>query len=158
MGSTLLRVGLRNCSGHGYSGAVKLDQLGNRLRNLRKSEGLTVKEVSSSTGVGSSQIGHIEGGRRMPPLPTLEAFAEAVNHRLELRLIKNSEDLTEVAVSPDLVDAVEILDGLDGLDRRLALQLLRQMSELSDDAKRMMLGMLQVVHDTRADRQVASHD
>lgn len=51
----------------------------NRLRNLRTSMHLTIKELASLSSVSASEISWIETGRTKPKLATLEKLAKALN-------------------------------------------------------------------------------
>lgn len=49
--------------------------LGDRLRQLRNSRGLTQREVAEKLDIGVSTLGMYEGGRREPDLETLKRLA-----------------------------------------------------------------------------------
>lgn len=52
--------------------------LGTNLREARKKLGLTQEEVARRSGVHSTEVSRIEGGRRDPKVSTLERLAKAV--------------------------------------------------------------------------------
>jgi transcriptional regulator with XRE-family HTH domain len=53
--------------------------LGAELRALRETRGLSLRQVTDSTGIAHSSLVAIESGRRYPTLRTLEALAECLN-------------------------------------------------------------------------------
>jgi transcriptional regulator with XRE-family HTH domain len=52
--------------------------LGTNLREARKRLGLTQEQVAQRSGVHSTEVSRIEGGRRDPKVSTLERLAKAV--------------------------------------------------------------------------------
>jgi transcriptional regulator with XRE-family HTH domain len=53
---------------------------GNKLKRLRRSQGLTQRELSDSSGVAQSTIVHIEQGQSREPHPgTLRKLARALD-------------------------------------------------------------------------------
>lgn len=52
--------------------------LGTNLREARKRLDLTQEEVARRSGVHSTEISRIEGGKRDPKVSTLERLAKAV--------------------------------------------------------------------------------
>ncbi len=59
------------------------NRFGRHLCNLRKSKGLTQKELAFATDVSISQISRIERGLINPTLSTLHAIAESLEISLE---------------------------------------------------------------------------
>lgn len=54
-------------------------KISNTLRNLRKENNLTLKELSAKSGISISFISDIENGRRNPSIDTLTTLAKALN-------------------------------------------------------------------------------
>ena len=52
--------------------------LGTNLREARKRLGLTQEQVAERSGVHSTEVSRIEGGKRDPKVSTLERLARAV--------------------------------------------------------------------------------
>ena len=52
--------------------------LGSNLREARKRLGLTQEQVAERSGVHSTEISRIEGGKRDPQVSTLRKLAKAV--------------------------------------------------------------------------------
>jgi len=129
---------------------MKIHQIGQRLRAIRKAADLRTRDVAEKVSLAASQIGHIEAGRRMPPLPTLARIAAAMNHRLEIRFVPHHDALQTVHLSNELAEAVDVLEGTEGLDREVSLALLSQITALSEEAKVMILAMLQAAHAHRS--------
>lgn len=74
--------------------------LGRRIRHFRRSRGLTLADVAEATGSSTTQLSHIENGRREPRLSALSSIAAAVG--------VNVTDLLEAAPPPDRRAALEI--------------------------------------------------
>ena len=51
----------------------------NRIRELRKAQGLTLKQVAKIVGTSDQQISHLEKGRRRLTAQWMERLAEALN-------------------------------------------------------------------------------
>src|SRR3954467_13011823 len=57
---------------------VDLVPLGQRLRHLRRSKGMTLEQLSAAVGRAPSQLSLIENGKREPKLSILQAIAGAL--------------------------------------------------------------------------------
>lgn len=57
--------------------------IGQKLREIRESKGLTRKKLSESTGLTVQAITQVETGRRQPAFQTLVALAQALNISLD---------------------------------------------------------------------------
>lgn len=55
---------------------MNYDDLGKRIRLLRKQRGMTQEQLANETGMSPSFIGHIERGTRKVSLDTLSLIAE----------------------------------------------------------------------------------
>lgn len=53
-------------------------QIGNRIKELRKEAGLTLKQLAKATELSAPLISKIENGLAMPSLPTLRLIADAL--------------------------------------------------------------------------------
>ena len=60
-----------------------LDQLGPRLRVLRRAAGLTLQQVAGLTGIGVSTLSRMEAGQRRPSLDLLVPLAAAYQTPLD---------------------------------------------------------------------------
>lgn len=54
---------------------MNYDELGKRIRSLRKKQGMTQEQLANETGMSPSFIGHIERGTRKVSLDTLTDIA-----------------------------------------------------------------------------------
>lgn len=98
-------------------------KVGQRIKELRESAGLTQKELGDKAGVSESYVGHIEGGRReSPSLPILIALCKALNYNLADLLLDIGIELSDTT---DLEDwERQVLRGLRSLpDRQRELQI-----------------------------------
>jgi predicted transcriptional regulator len=63
------------------------------LLNARKEAGLTQADVAARMGTKTSAVARLEAGggskKHSPSVATLRKYAEAVGHRLEIRLVRD---------------------------------------------------------------------
>lgn len=59
-----------------------LPNIGEQIRRLRIAGGLTQHELACRTGSTQPAVAHLEAGRRIPTLATLEKVARALGHDL----------------------------------------------------------------------------
>ena len=64
--------------------------IGVKLKNLRKSGKLTLKQVATATGFSLALISQIENGKISPPIPTLARLARY--YRVEIGFFFVEED------------------------------------------------------------------
>lgn len=102
-------------------------QLKDHLRELRKSNKLTLRNLAEATGLSVSYMSDIERGRTSPSLKTLEALAEALGVSVTVLLTGvetvNTVDvsnlplgLSELTSDPDFKDEIND-DWLDLLSK-----------------------------------------
>jgi transcriptional regulator with XRE-family HTH domain len=60
--------------------------VGEQIRRLRVTAGLTQRELANRTGSTQPAVAHLEAGRRTPTLVTLEKVARALGHDLVIVL------------------------------------------------------------------------
>ena len=53
--------------------------LSDRLRSIREQKNLTQGDIEERTGLKRSYVSHLEHGRTIPSLATLEKFAQALD-------------------------------------------------------------------------------
>lgn len=53
-------------------------KLGKRIREIRKSAGLTQEKLSIATGISQTYISGVENGTRNPSIKTLDKFSKAL--------------------------------------------------------------------------------
>jgi transcriptional regulator with XRE-family HTH domain len=105
-------------------------EIGDKLRNIRKENKLTLKEVSLMTGISISFISDIENKRRNPSVETLKILADAFG-------IPASELLEGNSISNDNPD---VLNGLDEDVKDIMLKI----NKLSKENKKKALKMLDI--------------
>ncbi len=62
--------------------------LAQQIKDLRNKRRMTQTELAEAANVGLSFIAKVEGGDRLPSMTTLEAIAQALGARVEIRLVK----------------------------------------------------------------------
>ena len=61
-------------------------QAGALIKEVRKSKGLTQKELGEQLGIGESRISKYESGKQNPTLATLQKIADTLNVKIKLAL------------------------------------------------------------------------
>jgi len=85
------------------SGNVKVS-LGNRIRFIRKTRGLTLDEVAKRCGIFKSNLSKIEKGQRNPTTDTLEKIAKAL--QCSIRDFFEPEYVKDPNLPPGLQDLI----------------------------------------------------
>ncbi|AOS63615.1 helix-turn-helix domain-containing protein [Actinoalloteichus hymeniacidonis] len=75
-----------------------LNTIGPRLRSLRRSRGITLAELSESTGISTSTLSRLESGQRRPTLELLLLLARA--HRTTLDELAHFAKIEDPRVRP----------------------------------------------------------
>ena len=70
-------------------------ELARQVIRLRLQRGLTQKELAERVGTQQSGISRLEGMNQMPSLSFLQRVAEALNARVQIRLVPKEEALRE---------------------------------------------------------------
>ena len=115
---------------------TKPDEIGNRIRSLRTSLGMTQEELGRKIGYSESSISRIENGYGSQNLEVLSSLASALDTTLD-KLIKEerdvNEDKTKIADEQKIewYDAVcELMQMGFSLDRNSARDLIGAANEL----------------------------
>ena len=58
-----------------------------RIKEVRKSKGITQKELAERTGITQADISRIENGTRNPSLAMVKRIAEGLGMRLKLEFV-----------------------------------------------------------------------
>jgi transcriptional regulator with XRE-family HTH domain len=83
--------------------AAVLDQVGGRLRRLRKSRRLTLTGVSETTGISKSTLSRLENGGRRPTLELLLALSHVYRVPLDDLVAAPEEGDPRIRLRPDRV-------------------------------------------------------
>ncbi|MGG1617432.1 helix-turn-helix domain-containing protein [Paenibacillus sp. NRS-1782] len=101
-----------------------LDLVGTRIRDIRKSKGLSQEALAEKAGFNSSYIGFIERAERNISLKNLEKIAKALNvgvYQL-LTYVKENDELAEEDSSIKTI--LTLLRTRESKDTELALKIL----------------------------------
>jgi transcriptional regulator with XRE-family HTH domain len=98
--------------------------LGMRVREIRKTRGLSQERLAEKVGVDPKQISRIEGGKSAPSFETLEAIA--IHLQVEMKDLLDFQHLVPEERVED--QAVRLLEGMDDQTKRLAVRILRTMT------------------------------
>ena len=74
-----------------------------KMRDLRREKGLTMKELADIVGVGEAAISTYETGKREPSLGVLCAISEALGCSLDLLVTGKEKDRSEERSSDELL-------------------------------------------------------
>ncbi len=88
--------------------------LGSRIKELRKSKGLSQDRLSEEIGIDPKHLSRIELGKSFPYMETLEAIAKALQVDL-----KDLFDFSHLATQT--IDKKQIMELLDGLNQERLL-------------------------------------
>lgn len=101
-----------------------LELVGTRIRDIRKSKGLSQEALAEKAGFNSSYIGFIERAERNISLKNLEKIAQALNVSVYqlLTYVKENDELTEEDLS--VKNILTLLRTREAKDTELALKIL----------------------------------
>ena len=117
------------------------EDLGPRLKRLRKERGRTQTQVGEVAGVSRQQVDHIESGRRLPTLGTLDGIAEALGRTVHISFPGSGEgDTVSVDIHADVLPQVVALEKLTPEERKLVALLCEVLPNLTPE----VVGMLRV--------------
>lgn len=85
-------------------GTIK-KQLGQRIKEIRKSKGLTQEKLAEIVGIGTSNISYIETGKFAPSIENFERIAEALDVEPHELYMFSSKSINEI--KKELFNALE---------------------------------------------------
>ena len=95
--------------------------LGERIKELRKSRGLTQEQFAECIGVEQKHVSRIERGKSFPTIERLEMITQALNVSM-----RDIFDFVHLAESRNqAVDIETMLKGLDEESRAIAYKVIR---------------------------------
>ena len=88
-----------------------MNKLSERLANLRKNKGLTLRELSEELGeIKEATISRYENGHREPKLDTLLKIADYFDCSVDYLLgRKNYRDIEEIIEKPEKINEIEMM-------------------------------------------------
>lgn len=97
----------------------------NRIKELRKENNLTLRELSEKTGISFGALGNQENGRRKPKKSTLEKIANEFDVSVEYlqgkSIYRNTDDLLNKIASIPNNEKNEFIEHLNSYDLKLIL-------------------------------------
>ncbi|MDQ0493874.1 helix-turn-helix domain-containing protein [Paenibacillus brasilensis] len=101
-----------------------LELVGTRIRDIRKSKGLSQEALAEKAGFNSSYIGFVERAERNISLKNLEKIAKALNVSVNqlLTYVKENDELTEEDLS--IKHILSLLRTREAKDTEMALKVL----------------------------------
>ena len=80
---------------------VKVSALGDRLRSAREARGLTLDQLSASTGISKAHLSRLESGARQPSVGILVELAGALGTRVGTLLGEDADGAPLATFTPD---------------------------------------------------------
>jgi len=112
------------------------NQLGEKIRRLRKQMGLTQEELGERANIHYSYVGQVERGDKMPSLKTLKKLATALNTPVQYLLEEPSTYGTSENILPEAVaEFRQLIAGRSQEEVRFCLGLLREILQFLDRQK-----------------------
>ncbi|GFN37178.1 helix-turn-helix domain-containing protein [Tepidimicrobium xylanilyticum] len=88
-----------------------MSKLGEKIKKLRESYGMTIKDLSDKSGVGQSTISEIETGKaKNPKSETLAKIANALNVTVDTLLVEKWDD--KYNPNGELAEQVKFIESL----------------------------------------------
>jgi transcriptional regulator with XRE-family HTH domain len=81
--------------------ALKVSALGDRLRSAREARGLTLDQLSASTGISKAHLSRLESGARQPSVGILVELAGALGTRVGTLLGEDAGGAPLTTFTPD---------------------------------------------------------
>ena len=97
----------------------------NRIRDVRRDRGLTMRELGAVLGVSESAISQYETGKRQPDYESLLRLSEYFNVTVGYLLGVEEEQKPPEALSDERF--AELFNGLDARDQDTVLRLMQSM-------------------------------
>lgn len=73
---------------HAYENLKPEFAIARQLIGARKRAGLSQAEVALKMGTTQSAVARLESGQRLPALSSLQRYADAIGHKLDVRLVQ----------------------------------------------------------------------
>ena len=81
--------------------ALRVSALGDRLRSAREGHGLTLDQLSASTGISKAHLSRLESGARQPSVGILVELAGALGTRVGTLLGEDADGAPLATFAPD---------------------------------------------------------
>jgi transcriptional regulator with XRE-family HTH domain len=81
--------------------ALRVSALGDRLRSAREARGLTLDQLSASTGISKAHLSRLESGARQPSVGILVELAGALGTRVGTLLGEGADGAPLATFTPD---------------------------------------------------------
>jgi len=107
-------------------------QIGDNIRNIRKSKGLSQEQLALRAEINASYMGQVERGEKNPTIDVLGKIAFALHTPLEQLVSLHSSDPME---DHDTIYAEKISHQLNGLslkEQEVIYKLVKQMVQFKD--------------------------
>lgn len=106
-------------------------QLGNRIRTIRVSLGISQEELAFKSGISAAHLGQIERGLKAPTIVTINKIANALNTTLPI-LFSFDFEIKQNYQSPELNKINSYLSGLPDSDISEILKIIKAIINLKN--------------------------
>ena len=110
-----------------------------KIRELRRSLGMTMKELGSIVGVSEGAISHYETGRREPDHDMLRRIANALNVSVDFLMGRDEPKAPATSPKVDIMvrsDIPNYLEKLNPKNRALLEEMARKLFELQQQEEK----------------------
>jgi transcriptional regulator with XRE-family HTH domain len=114
-------------------------ELGEKIKTLRKRQGLSQEELAERVEINSTHLSRLETGKYQPSIDVLKRLAEALEVSADHLLSAEAEEPAEVHIrNKPLADRIRLIDSLEESDQQALIQVIDSM--LTKHRMRELLG------------------
>ncbi len=100
-------------------------ELAERIKDLRKKNGLSQGELAQKIGVSSAHLSRLENGRYLPSVEVLKNLADTLNVSTDSLIYGKEENLGEIKIQDvSLAERIRLLNHLDKKDRDIVVYII----------------------------------
>ena len=107
---------------------MNYDEIGQRIRKIRRERRLSQEELAEQAGISTTHMSHIETGNTKLSLPVFVALARALNVRTDSLLSDEPRD----DISETMCDIRVLLEGCDARQACIIRDVIRAMKQTLD--------------------------
>ena len=102
-----------------------MNNLGDRIKDLRKQKNLSQSELADKVGISYAQIGRYETKGAQPPAETLKQIADALGVSPDLLIYGTSDEKAKTRLTDaDLINQFKAIENMDEDDRNVVKKLI----------------------------------
>jgi transcriptional regulator with XRE-family HTH domain len=102
-----------------------MNNLGDRIKDLRKQKNLSQSELADKVGISYAQIGRYETKGAQPPAETLKQIADALGVSPDFLIYGTSDQKAKTRLTDaDLINQFKAIEGMEEDDRNVVKKLI----------------------------------